>query len=145
MATQVPFEGPVKLITKADGKIIIESSVKEVMSYLENQDPKDYEKLYIELPNYFEPYRIWVETFMKVFINSPVVAIKEKVNHPAHYNKGKYEVIKVIEDWDLGFHLGNVIKYVARAEHKDNNVEDLEKALWYLNRKIQILKGEVEE
>ena len=37
--------------------------------------------------------------------------IKESVDHPKHYNAGKYEVIDVLEDWKLGFHLGNVIKY----------------------------------
>jgi len=66
---------------------------------------------------------------------------KETVNHPAHYNVGKFEVIDIIEDWDLGFHLGNAIKYIARAKHKDNELEDLKKARWYLNRKIFILKA----
>ena len=60
----------------------------------------------------------------------------ENVNHPNHYNAGKFEVIDVIEDWKLGFHLGNVVKYVARAEHKEVKDEDLKKALWYLKRYI---------
>ena len=59
---------------------------------------------------------------------------KEKVDHPAHYNAGKIEVIDFLEDQNLGFHLGNVVKYVCRAEHKGNPKQDLEKALWYLNR-----------
>ncbi|MFZ9393365.1 MAG: DUF3310 domain-containing protein [Ilumatobacteraceae bacterium] len=58
------------------------------------------------------------------------------VDHPPHYNVGKYEVIDVIEDWRLGFNLGNVIKYVARAEHKGRELEDLDKAAWYLAREI---------
>lgn len=63
----------------------------------------------------------------------------ENVNHPKHYNQGKYEVIDVIEDWNLGFCLGNTIKYIARAGHKDLNkrLEDLRKAQWYLNRYIE--------
>ncbi len=39
----------------------------------------------------------------------------DEVNHPAHYNQGKIEVIEAIEDWKIGFHLGNAIKYIARA------------------------------
>ena len=58
------------------------------------------------------------------------------IDHPDHYNSGKYEVIDVIEDWDLGFHLGNAIKYIARAEYKGNPRQDLEKAKWYIQRYI---------
>jgi hypothetical protein len=66
------------------------------------------------------------------------------VSHPPHYNSGKIEVIEAIEDWQLGFHLGNVVKYVARAGKKDpaKEVEDLEKSRWYLNRKIELLQAE---
>ena len=56
--------------------------------------------------------------------------------HPSHYNKGKYEVIDVIEDWALGFNLGNTVKYLARADHKGTPTADLYKALFYLNREI---------
>lgn len=69
----------------------------------------------------------------------------EAVNHPAHYTFGKLEVIDVIEDWRLGFHEGNVVKYVARAEHKGKQLEDLKKALWYLNRRIEQLEGAAEK
>lgn len=62
--------------------------------------------------------------------------MSEYINHPDHYNHGDIEVIDVIEDWDLGFHLGNAIKYIARAEHKGKEKEDLEKAKWYLQRYI---------
>ena len=66
---------------------------------------------------------------------------RETVNHPAHYGGDTtYEVIKVIEAWGLGFHLGNVVKYVARADHKGNPLEDLKKARWYLDRKIQTME-----
>ena len=68
--------------------------------------------------------------------------MKEMVNHPTHYGgeNNPYEAIKVIEAWDLNFNLGNVIKYVSRSDRKNNTVEDLEKAAWYLNRAIQNLK-----
>lgn len=60
------------------------------------------------------------------------------MNHPAHYGgKGNvYEAIKVIEAWELGFCLGNTVKYIARADHKGNPLEDLKKARWYLDREI---------
>lgn len=68
---------------------------------------------------------------------------KEQVNHPKHYNHGKFEVIDVIEDWDLDFHIGNVVKYVSRAGRKndDTELQDLKKALWYLTRKIEKLEN----
>jgi len=61
------------------------------------------------------------------------------VNHPPHYNEGNIEVIDFIEDKELDFHLGNVVKYVCR-ESKGNFLEDLEKARWYLDRKITNMK-----
>lgn len=65
------------------------------------------------------------------------------VNHPAHYNAGSIEVIAAIDDWQLGFSLGNAVKYIARAGKKDpdKTVEDLEKADWYLRHEIERLKG----
>jgi hypothetical protein len=71
--------------------------------------------------------------------------MKEQVNHPDHYKFGQdnqYEVIKVIEAWELDFHLGNAVKYISRAGKKepDKEIQDLEKALWYIQRKIQNLK-----
>lgn len=68
---------------------------------------------------------------------------KEMINHPQHYNMGKYEAIDVIEDWKLNFNLGNTVKYISRAGHKDDIIQDLKKASWYLNREIERLeKGE---
>jgi len=77
---------------------------------------------------------------VNVTIDEP--ATKEAVNHPAHYGgkNNPYEAIKVIEAWNLGFCLGNTIKYIARAGKKDATVQELEKALWYLKREIQKLK-----
>lgn len=64
----------------------------------------------------------------------------DNINHPAHYTMGEFEVIDVIEDWKLCFHLGCAVKYIARAKHKDNEIQDLKKAVWYINRKIEDLK-----
>jgi hypothetical protein len=66
--------------------------------------------------------------------------ISTNVDHPKHYG-GKddpYEAIKVIEAWELNFHIGNAVKYIARAGKKDPNthIQDLEKALWYIDREI---------
>jgi len=73
----------------------------------------------------------------------PGIGDPSAVDHPAHYNQGKHEPIDVIEDWKLDFHLGNVIKYIARSEHKGNQLKDLEKAMWYLDRKIKAHKREL--
>ena len=68
----------------------------------------------------------------------------ERINHPSHYGgeDNLYEAIKVIEAWDLGFNLGNTIKYISRAGKKLDMLEDLEKASWYINREINKLKNE---
>lgn len=70
----------------------------------------------------------------------------DEVCHPPAYNQGKIEVIEFIEDQKLDFHLGNVIKYVCRAGKKDpkKEVQDLEKGVWYLKRKIELLKAKQE-
>lgn len=62
----------------------------------------------------------------------------EMVDHPAHYGgaDNPYEAIKVIEAWDLGFCLGNAVKYISRAGKKGDALEDLKKARWYLEREI---------
>jgi hypothetical protein len=65
--------------------------------------------------------------------------VSDPVNHPPHYGgeNNPYEAIKVIEAWNLGFNLGNTIKYISRAEHKGSTIQDLEKARWYLDREIE--------
>ena len=68
--------------------------------------------------------------------------MEEQVNHPSHYVKG-IEPIEVIESWDLNFSLGNAIKYILRSPYKDNQIEDLEKARWYIDREINRLKDEM--
>ena len=80
----------------------------------------------------------------------PVEVIKSKVtsdpvNHPSHYTRGKIEVIEFIEYQRLSYHLGNVLKYICRAGFKNNEVEDLKKAAWYLNRYIGLIEGGVRD
>ncbi len=76
-------------------------------------------------------------------ISKAKASLFDNVNHPPHYNQGKIEVIEFIEDKQLGFHLGNTVKYVARAGKKDpsKEIEDLQKAQWYLTRRIEFLKA----
>ena len=64
----------------------------------------------------------------------------DPVNHPAHYTAGGIETIDFIEAKRLGYNLGNVVKYITRAGHKGNQLEDLRKAQWYLTREIATLK-----
>ncbi len=66
------------------------------------------------------------------------------VNHHSHYGgeDNPYEAIKVIEAWELGFNLGNVVKYLSRAGKKGDTLEDLRKAAWYLQREIQNRENE---
>lgn len=77
------------------------------------------------------------------FVDTPSSPITDtranSIDHPPHYTVGKIEVIDFIEDQTLGFHLGNVVKYVCRAKHK-NGIEDLKKAAWYLARAISLLE-----
>ncbi len=62
----------------------------------------------------------------------------DPINHPSHYAEGRqYEPIDVITDWELNYRLGNVVKYVSRAGRKQNTLEDLKKAAWYLSREIE--------
>jgi hypothetical protein len=80
-----------------------------------------------------------------VKIDAVVSENKERVNHPSHYQHGNdntYEAIKVINAWGLNFELGNTVKYISRAGKKDpsKEIEDFEKALWYLNHHIDNLK-----
>ena len=68
--------------------------------------------------------------------------MEDVVNHPSHYTDGKIEVIEFIEDKNLNYHKGNAIKYICRAGKKDpqKEIEDLRKAIWYINREIRNIK-----
>jgi hypothetical protein len=70
----------------------------------------------------------------------------DPVNHPSHYTKGKIEVADFIADQKLNFDRGNAVKYVCRAGSKDpdKEIQDLEKAIWYINHEIKMLKGDAE-
>jgi Protein of unknwon function (DUF3310) len=73
---------------------------------------------------------------------TPASDMTESIDHPPHYGSkdDPYEAIKVVEAWGLDFHLGNVVKYISRAGKKGDILEDLKKARWYLERKIENLE-----
>ena len=65
------------------------------------------------------------------------IMTEDIINNPSHYVTGGIETIDFIEAKLLGFNLGNVVKYISRADHKGKRIEDLEKARFYLDREIQ--------
>jgi len=96
-------------------------------------------------PEFGKPTQITFEEYCSGALNQMITELPEhndSINHPSHYNKGKIEVIEFIEDQDTGYHLSNVLKYVCRSPHKGNEIDDLKKAKWYLERKIKILQGD---
>ena len=78
---------------------------------------------------------------------SQLVPVDDPVNHPSHYTSGSIEVIDFIEDQKMPYHLGSAMKYICRAGKKDpdRTVEDLQKAVWYINRYIGLLRKEESE
>lgn len=105
---------------KRSKKIVITASEAEVAGKL-GVDLKSYAKGKAQLMKWKPP---------------EVSPVPDLVNHPAHYKVGGIETIDFIEAKSLGYNLGNVVKYITRADHKGNKYEDLCKARWYLNREI---------
>lgn len=110
--------------------------------------PLNLDKKYKEDFEYSTIYKRWyhrsIEGFsisdeqwedLKSFKTSLENSSDSEINHPVRYNRGNIEVIDFIEDQKLGFHEGNIIKYVCRYPDK-NGIEDLKKAKWYLERLI---------
>ena len=80
-----------------------------------------------------------VEDYAK--LHGEVVGVADDpVEHPSHYKVGGIETIDFIEAKKLNYNIGNVVKYLTRADHKGNKLEDLRKAQWYLTREINSLK-----
>ena len=80
------------------------------------------------------------ERMIEVSYLPKVSATPDLVNQPPHYTAGGIETIDFIEAKKLNYNLGNVIKYLTRADHKGNKLEDLRKAQWYLTREINSTK-----
>jgi hypothetical protein len=84
--------------------------------------------------------RIAVFSSGKSILNPEITVEEPKVdpvNHPTHYKVGGIETIDFIEAKSLGYHLGNAVKYITRADHKGNRLQDLQKAKWYIDRAIE--------
>ena len=104
-----------------------------------------------DIEDYYNTKKIWDNvcdnhtdySSIKICPNDIANELHDSVEHPAHYTDGNIEVIDYIEDKKLGFCLGNAIKYISRAGKKDRSkeIEDLEKAIWYINRRISELRG----
>jgi len=77
------------------------------------------------------------EEWKTVTVVSSGTPINDMVNHPAHYKLGGIETIDFIEAKKLNYHLGNVVKYITRADLKGERLENLKKAKWYLDREIE--------
>jgi len=120
-----------------EGRVIYTLSAKgEAYEWIDNHNDRLEGK---EKPNRARPKKR-VKEFAKFPKKAKVKGSKaSQVDHPSHYNTGKIEVIDYIEDQELNFNLGNVVKYVSRAGKKNPDAiqQDLEKALWYLNREIE--------
>lgn len=147
--------------------IIIARGYNEYLN--ENDKQQSFEEYQIEADKYYQCNEDEIELITDVTVESLMNKIKEitsinedcekkiknvkveddennndPVNHPSHYTSGKIEVMDFIEDKKLNFARGNVIKYVSRAGKKDPNkeLEDLKKAMWYLNREVERLEKE---
>jgi hypothetical protein len=79
----------------------------------------------------YESANDWLDEIQEII---PPPIPESWVDNPPHYQGNSIEVIDIIEDFDLNFHLGNAIKYILRCDKKGNKIQDLEKAIWYLQR-----------
>lgn len=87
--------------------------------------------------------KVWTKKVIETSsdLNQSSVTINDPVNHPSHYtwHPSGVEVIQITEH--MNFCLGNAIKYILRSDHKKDQIQDLEKAVWYINREIERLKS----
>ena len=103
-----------------------------------------------KIKKFNEASSVYTNEERKKFATNKVLKTHEKafeqldnMFHPPHYGGEKtYEVIKVLEAWNIDFHLGSAIKYIYRSGKKNvkTEIKDLEKAKWYIQRKIDLLK-----
>lgn len=113
--------------------------VREAKYYLNTEKPSlDLRELAYKVSQGRKPERM--KTIATRISDTPLrtrmVTAADNVNHPAHYKTGGIETIDFIEAKQLTYNLGNVVKYITRADHKGNKLEDLKKAQWYLNREV---------
>lgn len=113
-----------------------ELSSKTLMRKLGVTRPYAYNLLSLARKKMREAVEELAEKVAGVTPPAPPVPTPDMVNHPAHYKTGGIETIDFIEAKKLNYHLGNVVKYITRADHKGDRLENLKKAQWYLEREI---------
>jgi hypothetical protein len=119
------------------------TKTKNVLAYIEKNPrvkPAEVAKKFKMPVGYVYKLRSEIKSDKPLTKSSPNKEVKDNVNHPAHYKTGGIETIDFIEAKSLSYNLGNVVKYITRADHKGNCIEDLKKAQWYLNREISYLE-----
>lgn len=109
-------------------------------SLLDDEEAANEKKPESEKDNSFDKWLVDTLEKTKAKAEAAEKPKKEAVNHPDHYNVGGIETIDFIEAKGLDFCLGNVVKYITRADHKGNKLQDLKKARWYLDHEIQALE-----
>ena len=115
------------------------SKSKKVIAYLEaNPSAKSSEvaKKFKMTLSYVYVLRSKMKKPSDVIKTSTKKEVVDNVNHPPHYKVGGIETIDFIEAKKLNYNLGNVVKYISRADYKGSRHENLKKALWYLNREL---------
>lgn len=126
-----PADVAAKFGVKAQYVYVIRSKMKQAVSKFLRPDGTPKIRLQsVETPQHVSSSDHAVDAL------SSIPAAPDMVNHPPHYKTGGIETIDFIEAKGLNYHLGNVIKYVTRADHKGNRLENLKKAQWYLEREI---------
>ena len=136
----------------------VSTKTKNVLAYLEKNPsakPADVAKKFKMAVGYVYKLRDTIKLDKALTMSKPSAVFltksspkKEKlimthhdnVNHPPHYKMGGIETIDFIEAKNLNYNLGNVVKYITRADYKGNKIEDLKKAQWYLNRELSNLE-----
>ena len=123
---------------KVGDKVVVKKNewVEEGTVEIVQVDEKDVRQTYkvngisLETRNLEE---LWIE-------NERIIGLannEEMVNHPKHYQGNGLEAIDVIEAFNLNFNLGNAVKYILRCGKKDNDLQELNKAIWYLERELK--------
>ena len=135
IGSKIKYYRKLNNLTQSELGLILHKSLRTIQKY----EAGEIIPSMLELLRLSEILNINITNFIYEDKKENMENKKEMIDHPAHYNRGKYECIDVIEDWKLNFNLGNTTKYIHRAGHKDKDkaIEDLKKARWYLDREIE--------
>jgi hypothetical protein len=113
------------------------ATVYQRKAKLKNAAPKgNWKVAYVATSN--KSVRQKPSTLVPNAVMSMAVYADDMVNHPPHYKTGGIETIDFIEAKNLGYNLGNVVKYISRADYKGDRLENLKKAQWYMNREVAL-------